>query len=166
MQSAAYWIDKLNLHKHPEGGYFREVYKAELLLKQDCLNNSFRGDRAASTSIYFLLEKNDFSAFHKIASDEIWHFYTGLPLKIYVLGSDGSLITHNLGDNPEAGEKFQVVIPAGNWFASQIRNGDGYALVGCTVAPGFDFADFELADRKKLIEQFPGQQELILSFTR
>jgi predicted cupin superfamily sugar epimerase len=166
MQSAAYWIEKLHLHPHPEGGYFREFYKSELLLKKDCLTDSFHGDRAACTSIYFLLDKGNSSAFHKIASDEIWHFYAGQPLVIYELNEDGLLISHLLGNNPDAGEKFQVVITAGNWFASRLVNGDGYALVGCTVAPGFDFADFEMANRGELLDKYPHHQDLIISLTR
>ncbi|MES2726442.1 MAG: cupin domain-containing protein, partial [Bacteroidota bacterium] len=141
--NAKYYIDKLGLTKHIEGGAFKETYRADLIIENNALTPNFKGDKNASTGIYFLLEYGQFSAFHRIASDEMWHFYDGDTLTIYEIESNGTLITHKLGRNLEAGETFQCVIKAGNWFGSRCEITEGFSLVGCTVAPGFDFADFE-----------------------
>jgi len=126
----------------------------------------FQGDRSASTHIYFLLAQGQFSAFHRIAADELWHFYAGDPLLVYEIAHNGRLVTHRLGDDPEKGESFHTVISAGSWFASAPAEASEYALVGCTVAPGFDFADFELADREMLAGQYAEYAELIRKYTR
>jgi predicted cupin superfamily sugar epimerase len=164
--NADYWIKKLQLTPHIEGGAFREVYRSPLSVPGHCLPILFQGDRNICTSIYFLLQQGQFSAFHRIASDELWHFYFGDPLLIHEINHSGMLITHRLGHDPEAGEKFQTVIKAGNWFASVPATGGAYSLVGCTVAPGFDFAEFELAERATLSRQYPGHAELIGALTR
>ena len=163
---ASYWIKKLQLTQHVEGGAFRETYRSELTIPRTILPLFFQGDRNASTSIYFLLASGQFSAFHRIASDEVWHFYFGDPLLVHEIGHNGRLITHLLGTNPEKGESFQTVVKAGSWFASVPAPGSEYALVGCTVAPGFDFADFELADRVTLSQQYPEHAALIQELTR
>ncbi|MGX5820319.1 cupin domain-containing protein [Chitinophaga lutea] len=164
--TAAYWREKLQLTQHVEGGSFRETYRAPLQIPQHSLPANFAGDRAASTGIYFLLEEGDFSAFHRIAADEMWHFYDGITLHIYEIRPDGRLLVHRLGRDVEQGEQLQLVIPAGSWFASSVEETGGFALVGCTVAPGFDFADFELADRKALSAAFPQHAGLIALLTR
>lgn len=152
---------------HVEGGSFREVYRSPLTVSKENLPLTFNGDKYFSTSIYFLLEKNQFSAFHKIASDELWHFYFGDTLIIYEIDALTTKLTeHKLGNNPEAGESFQTIIKAGNWFASRVANESEYALVGCTVSPGFDFEDFELAERNALIKKYPQHEDLITSLTR
>jgi len=163
---AAYWIEKLQLIKHAEGGYYRETYRSSLTVNKNQLPESFHGDRNFSTSIYFLLEEKEFSAFHRIASDEQWHFYAGNCLNIYEIAADGKLTEHKLGNNLQNVESFQIVIKAGSWFASSLANGEGYALVGCTVSPGFDFEDFELAEREILIREFPQHEDLIRKLTR
>jgi predicted cupin superfamily sugar epimerase len=164
--NAAYWIQQLQLTSHVEGGAFREVYRSELTISQKALPVFFQGNRNISTSIYFLLAGGQFSAFHRIASDELWHFYFGDPLLVYEIGHSGILTTHRLGPDIEKGESFQVVVKAGSWFASIPAEGSEYALVGCTVSPGFDFAEFELADRAALIKQYPQHAALIESLTR
>lgn len=164
--SAEYWKQALQLTRHVEGGAFRETYRAPLTIRQDALPAGFSGPRNASTGIYFLLEDGDFSAFHRIAADEMWHFYDGVTLHIYEIKPDGSLHVHKLGRDLEQGEQLQLVIPAGSWFASCVEETDGFALVGCTVAPGFDFADFELADRVVLSTLFPKHKGLIALLTR
>jgi len=164
--SAHFWKEKLKLTKHIEGGSFREVYRSQLHLSQSALTANHKGDRSASTSIYFLLENGDFSAFHRIASDELWHFYDGSCLSIYEIMPDGTLTKHFLGRDIDSGEQLQVLIPAGSWFASRVENPDSYSLCGCTVAPGFDYADFELADRKNLQQLFPQHSSLIEKLTR
>lgn len=160
MKPAGYWIEHLALQPHPEGGFYRENYRAEDSIARASLPHRFTGARSFSTGIYFLLRSQDFSAFHRIQSDEMWHHYAGSSLTIFVLGQSG-LTTHKLGTDLEAGERPQVVIPAGYWFAAQVPQADSYVLAGCTVSPGFDFADFEMAKRDALIEQFPGERELI-----
>lgn len=166
MNSAAYWTDKLQLTAHVEGGAFKEVYRSPLVLPQDALHKEHCGPRAASTSIYFLLQYGEFSAFHRIASDELWHFYDGAELAIYEIDKAGNLTRHLLGRDIDAGAQLQVLIKAGSWFASRVEVEGGYALCGCTVAPGFDFADFELAGREQLVKEYPQHQALITELTR
>ncbi|MCD6010530.1 MAG: hypothetical protein K0Q79_392 [Flavipsychrobacter sp.] len=166
MTSAAYWKEKLQLTSHIEGGAFKETYRAPLVLPQDALTTEHKGDRAAATGIYFLLEYGEFSAFHRIASDEMWHFYDGVTLAIYEIKSDGTLIRHLLGTDLESGALPQLVIHAGSWFASRVETEGGFTLCGCTVAPGFDFADFELANRDELVNAYPQHSALIASLTR
>jgi len=158
--TAAWWRETLQLTQHVEGGSFRETYRAPLVLQQPA------GPRAASTGIYFLLEDGEFSAFHRIASDEMWHFYDGVTLHIYEIKPNGTLHVHRLGRDITQGEQLQLVIPGGSWFASSVEETGGFALVGCTVAPGFDFADFELAERAALSQLFPQHAGLIGMLTR
>ncbi len=150
MTAARDWVRKLELIPHPEGGYFREIYRSEGLIPRAALPDGFGGDRAFSTSIYFLLEHPDVSRLHRIQSDEIWHHYAGNPLRIVSVGPDGALNSVLLGKSLEKSELPQRVVPAGHWFGAEVAEPGGWTLVGCTVAPGFDFADFELADNKKL----------------
>lgn len=165
-KNAEYWIDRLSLSPHPEGGYYRVTYQSALTVVQDALPSAFHGNRSASTAIYFLLAEEDFSAFHRIAADELWHFYAGSGLIVYVIDPEGSYSELHLGDVFEAGEVFQAVVKAGSWFASRLKDPAGFALVGCTVAPGFDFADFELAKRAELTAAYPKHRKLIEELTR
>lgn len=164
MKTAEYWIEKLGLESHVEGGAFKEVYRSPLVLNN--LPATFKGDRNAYTAIYFLLKNGDFSAFHRIASDEGWHFYEGTSLTVYEIEENGNLITHQLGRDIENGQSFQTTIKAGSWFGSRCDDENSYALVGCTVAPGFDFADLELADCEILSTQYPQHEKLIKELTR
>jgi hypothetical protein len=166
MQSAQYWIGQLKLERHPEGGFFRETYRAPLLIEQHALPTKFRGRRSISTAIYFLLAGEDFSALHRLAADEMWHFYAGSALLVHSIDLYGNHKVTKLGQHPEAGEEFQCVVPAGDWFGSCLEQPDEYALMGCTVAPGFDFADFEMAERAMLIAQYPQHRPLIEKLTR
>lgn len=163
--SAAYWKEKLGLTGHVEGGAFKEVYRSAMTIPQNALTGGHKGDRAASTGIYFLLEYGEFSSFHRIASDELWHFYDGCVLCVYEIKPSGELVKHLLGKDIDSGERPQLVIPAGSWFGSRVEQEGGYTLCGCTVAPGFDFADFELADRQTLTNQYPQHEEIIRSLT-
>jgi predicted cupin superfamily sugar epimerase len=165
-QNAQYWIDHLGLIPHPEGGYYRSTYKSALTIARSALPPTFHGDCSASTAIYFLLDGINFSAFHRIASDEVWHFYTGSALIVYVIDPDGNHSELHLGDRFDAGEAFQAVVKAGCWFASRVKDATSFALVGCTVAPGFEFVDFELATRSQLIRTYPAHQRLIEELTR
>lgn len=163
--SANYWIDKLNLTKHPEGGYFKEIYRSAESVDGDALPQRFGGARSFGTSIYFLLNSNEFSALHRIASDEIWHFYAGSPLTIYAINPNGVLSHIFLGNDFDSGEMFQAVVPAGSWFGANVQTPASFALVGCTVAPGFDFADFEMGNRKNLLTRFPQHKNIIEMLT-
>jgi uncharacterized protein len=168
-KDATYWVEKLGLLVHPEGGYFRETYRASEQI--DSLPDRFKAElsqpvgRSCSTGIYFLLESGQFSAFHRIKSDEMWHFYTGSSLTVYGINPAGQLVELLLGSDPEQGETWQAVVPAGWWFSSRVNSANTYALVGCTVAPGFDFADFELAERSQLLQAYPQHQTLIEQLT-
>jgi uncharacterized protein len=166
MKTASYWIQQLNLQSHPEGGYFAETYRSAESISASHLPARYGGERVFSTGIYFLLESGQFSALHRIQSDEMWHFYAGSRLTVYVIHPNGTSQEIYLGSNPEAGEVFQAVVPAGSWFGASVSVPGSYALVGCTVAPGFDFADFELADRMALRQQYPEHQSLIDRLTR
>ncbi len=166
MLEASYWVEKLGLLPHPEGGFYKENYRSGLTINVENGRERFPNGRSFSTGIYYLLEKGDFSAFHRIKSDEMWHFYAGDPLEIYFFDAGGLLQRIKLGKNPEAGEYFQAVVPANSWFASRPASGSSYSLVGCTVAPGFDFQDFEMAEKEHLLKEFPGNSEIILQLTR
>jgi predicted cupin superfamily sugar epimerase len=163
--NAEYWIQKLKLEAHPEGGYFRQTYKSDLLIGREALPG-FSGARAASTAIYFLLEGKNFSAFHRLRSDEMWHFYAGSALVVHVIEPAGSYSSILLGSDLEAGQTFQAVVPAGCWFASHVADWKSWALVGCTVAPGFEFADFEMGKLEELSERYPQYRELVERLTR
>lgn len=165
MNPAEYYIQQLGLESHVEGGAFKETYRSPLTIAQQHLPAGFGGDRNASTAIYFLLRYGQFSALHRIASDELWHFYDGDPLHIYEITPDGRLHTHRLGRDLEKGEQFQCMVKAGSWFGSRCEVEAGFSLVGCTVAPGFDFNDFVLADRDVLTEHYPRHRLLIESLT-
>ena len=164
--NAKHWIEKLRLEPHPEGGYFRQTYRSDVMIACEALPAGFAGARAASTAIYFLLEGENFSAFHRLRSDEVWHFYAGSPLVVEVIDPAGSRSSILLGDDSDAGQVFQAVVPAGCWFASHVAGWKRWVLVGCTVAPGFDFADFEMAKRERLVKQFPQHRKLIEQLTR
>ena len=158
--SASYFVESLDLRSHPEGGYFKESYRSDENFPVQALPERFEADRSFSTAIYFLLEGHQFSAFHRIKSDELWHFYYGIPLMVYIIHTDGHLETLKIGNDPGDGCSFQGTVKAGCWFASKPINNTGFSLVGCTVAPGFDFSDFELADAK-LADQFPQHRDLL-----
>jgi uncharacterized protein len=164
--SAEYWIERLKLEPHPEGGFFRQTYRSEISIARECLPLGFAGSRAASTAIYFLLQGLDFSAFHRLKSDEVWHFYAGSPVSVHMINAGGTYSELRLGMDMDAGEAPQHVVPAGCWFASHVTNWKSTALVGCTVAPGFDFHDFEMGTRAELIAAYSQHRNLIERLTR
>jgi hypothetical protein len=166
LKPAAYWVEKYQMQAHPEGGYFAETYRSAEQIPQVVLPERFSGARSFSTAIYFLLEGHHFSALHRIEADELWHFYAGQPLEVFVIDPDsGVLQIIRLGNNPDAREVFQAMVPAGAWFGSKPAEGASYSLVGCTVAPGFDFAGFELAERGMMLARFPQHQAVIEKLT-
>ncbi|MCF7816777.1 MAG: cupin domain-containing protein [Kiritimatiellales bacterium] len=150
-KSAQQWIDELELARHPEGGWFRRVYESELTVD---------GSRPAMSSIYYLLESGDFSALHRLKSDEQWHFYHGAPITIHMLDAGGRYTQTTLGTKGP----FQCTVKAGQLFGATV--GNGYALVGCTVAPGFDYSGFELPARGTLLRDYPLHAEMIGRLTR
>jgi predicted cupin superfamily sugar epimerase len=152
-------VSLLGLQPHPEGGWYREMYRsAENMTLADGRS------RSVATSIYFMLQGNDRSLFHRIRSDEHWYFHQGNAIEIvYIL--NGSLHTVLLGNDFSRGETPYAVIPAGVWFASCVHAGSGYGLVSCAVAPGFDFADFEMARRSELLSGYPDLREAVEKFT-
>jgi predicted cupin superfamily sugar epimerase len=164
MQPAAYWIDHLDLKPHPEGGFYKESYRATENIPVAALPGRFKGTRSFSTAIYFLLRTQDKSLFHRIKSDELWHFHAGSTLAIYVLSETG-LTVHKLGSRLEEGDTLQVVVPANTWFGAKVIDGNAYTLAGCTVAPGFDFQDFEMATTSQLLNDFPKHHEIIRQLT-
>jgi uncharacterized protein len=161
-------VTQLHLLPHPEGGYFKETYRSSGIIRQAELGSSFSGDRNFCTGIYFLLTGSNFSAFHRIKQDEMWHFYAGKTLLVHVIDPSGAYTCHRIGSNMPDGELPQLVVAAGCWFASEVASTDPkhYSLVGCTVAPGFDFDDFELAQCERLSELFPDHHEVIKRLTR
>jgi predicted cupin superfamily sugar epimerase len=154
-------ITHLELVRHPEGGWFRETYRSTETATVHALPGRFDGERVFSTAIYYLLEAGDISALHRIKSDEIWHFYAGSPLLIHAISPDGHYNALHLGPDSVSGERYQAVVPAGCWFGAELT-GAQFALAGCTVSPGFDFADFELADQLQLSASYPQHAELIM----
>ena len=165
-QNAKYWIENLQLEPHPEGGYFRQTYRSEMVIARGALPAGFGGARAASTAIYFLLERENFSAFHRLRSDEVWHFYAGEPLALHVIDPEGEYSRIFLGGDLEAGAVLQAVVDAGCWFASHVAEWNSFALVGCTVAPGFDFEDIEMGKNQELVARYPQHRALIERLTR
>jgi uncharacterized protein len=158
-------VQQLNLVPHPEGGYFRETYRAGESVGAAALPRRFGGARSISTAIYFLLESGQCSHLHRIKADEVWHFYAGDPLVVVEIDPAGDLKTTRLGGDLTAGAAFQHVVPAGSWFGALPAEGGRFSLVGCTVAPGFDFADFELAGRDALLAEYPRHQDWIRRLT-
>jgi predicted cupin superfamily sugar epimerase len=158
-------ISRLDLQPHPEGGYYRETYRSNGEILD--LPPYFEGSRNYSTAIYFLLTGDNFSAFHRIRQDEMWHFYLGSPIELIEISSEGKVTTTHIGNDLEKEQQLQHLVPGGSWFASRLLPGAGdYALAGCTVSPGFDFRDFEMAKRADLIQLFPDHGELITVLTR
>lgn len=191
---AHYFIEKLRLEPHPEGGFYRQTYKADLTIapvgqlshpvasKSEAPRVEQPDARAASTAIYFLLEGENFSAFHRLKSDEMWHFYAGSPMIVHVIDPAGEYSSILLGGDLDAGQVLQAVVKAGCWFASEIarpqfsetRREAGhpnfsdpkFSLVGCTVAPGFEFEDFEMGKRDELVRKYPQHRLLVERLTR
>jgi predicted cupin superfamily sugar epimerase len=166
MPSADELIRRLNLQPHPkEGGFFRETYRAREVWPAEALPPCYVGDRHASTAIYYLLTPGTCSALHRLQSDEVFHFYLGSPVRMLQLWPDGTGRTVILGPDILAGQRVQVVVPAGVWQGSLLAPGGEFALLGCTVAPGFEYVDYEAGKREELAAQYPAFAELITRLT-
>ncbi len=159
-------VEKLDLQEHVEGGFYKETYRSDGIIKLGNIPEGFERDRNYCTGIYFLLTSENFSAFHRIKQDEMWHFYEGSPLTIHMIDEGGRYSFQRLGLDLENNELPQFTVPKNVWFASEVEDPNTYCLTGCTVSPGFDFADFELAERKILIDAHPNHKEVIHRLTR
>lgn len=160
MKDATYFIEKLQMQKHVEGGFYKEsITSEENIVTVD------RGARDLWSSIYFLLQTGEVSHFHRLKSDEVWYYHGGNALTIYMITPEGELIKKSLGLDIEKGQLPQIVVPKGYIFGSAMEN-EGYSLVGCMVAPAFTFEDFELFDREYLIKEYPTHETIIRKLTR
>lgn len=157
-------IEQLGLEPHPERGYYRQTYRAS----QQVDSAAHPAPRAASTAIYFLVTADDPAThLHRLRSDEVFHLYDGGPLDIVRLFADGTWDIARLGMNLEAGERPQIVIPAGTWFGTALADGASHCLAGCTVAPGFEFDDFELIGNGRDLEtRYPDAGDWIRRMSR
>jgi hypothetical protein len=157
----------LNLEPLPgEGGHYAESYRSAERLARESLPERYCGQRSFGTAIYFLLTPDTFSAMHRLASDEVYHFYLGDPVELLCLREDGSGEVLTLGTDLDAGMRPQLAVRQGAWQGSRLRPGGKFALLGTTVAPGFEFADFELAKRDVLTERYPNFAGMIRELTR
>jgi len=163
--SAEQVIRLLGLKPHPEGGHFTELFRSTLSVS----SAAHPGVRAASTAIYFLLKQGEFSALHRVRSDEVWHHYAGDAIELHAFDEAGHTL-RRLGSDLAGGERPVAVIPTGVWQAARIVDGagprHGYALCGCTVSPGFDFADFELPSREEMLTKLAMHSEWVRALTR
>ena len=158
-QTAEEWITALDLQPHPEGGFYREIYRADLTVTV--------GDRqrSASTAIYYLLRAGERSRLHRLQSDELWHFYAGQPLTVHQLIPEQGYHALTIGADLSQGQQLCGGVPAGIWFGATVAAETGFSLVGCTVAPGFSFEDFEMAEAATLLKAFPESRSLIEQLT-
>ncbi len=164
-KTADYWIRKLGLTAHPEGGYFIETYHSPDVIKKHGLPERYFADRACAKAIYFLISGDQASKFHRLECEEIWCYHFGDALTLYIIEKNGDLQHVKLGPNFDNGEQLQVVVPYNVWFGAKVNKKDTYTLVSCITAPGFDFDDFELAERQALIQKYPQHKELIEMLT-
>ena len=155
MKDAKYWVNELKLLQHPEGGFYKEIYRSE----KSFIPAEIGEYRNYITSIYFLIEEGNVSHFHSIKQDELWFYHAGAPLSVYCINNDGSLNLLKIGPNPEQGEVLQAMVPANSIFGS--KSSGEFSLVSCVVAPGFDFTDFKLYQKSELLKQYPQHKEII-----
>lgn len=156
-------IEHYNMIAHPEGGYYVETYKSSGIIDASALPIGW-GNHSYSTAIYFLLREKEYSHLHRIRQDEMWHFYLGDSLRIVIIHENGRYEEIILGQDVLNGQVVQCVVPAGAWFGATPETGSRYSFVGCTVAPGFEFSDFELATTQELEQSFPQHKEKIKDF--
>jgi predicted cupin superfamily sugar epimerase len=172
-KNASFWIKRLQLSQHPEGGFYRETHRADIEIdfckesdnKQQIASENV--GRSISSTIYYLLDGSQVSVFHRMKNaDEIWHFYKGSSLTLYIIKeATRKVLEFRLGDKPEKGESFQVFVKRGSWFGAKVNDLSSYSLVGCTVSPAFSFADFEIASRSKLTSMCPEHEDIIRMLT-
>ena len=164
-EQAKYWIEKLNLREHPEGGFFTELYRSKRYVHLP----EYDGPRSVCTAIYYLLIADQFSFFHRIKSDEIWHYYAGSSLLLHIIEekeNETRLMNIRLGSNFDNNEAFQVVINSGSWFAASLTDNGSYSLVGCTVSPGFEYRDWEIGQMQTLSRLYPQYKSVIEKYAK
>ena len=158
-------INHLNLEKHPEGGWFKETYRSDTFIGEDTLPAGYKHGRNLKTVIYFLLKSGEKSASHRLRSDEFWYWHSESSLEVIIIHPDGNLQIELMGTDILNGQSPQLLLPAGTWFAARCTKPQSFALISCSVTPGFDFSDFELAEREALTKQFPQHQKIINELT-
>jgi len=159
-------IDYLGLSPHPEeGGWFRETHRADEALSRDILPGRYAGPRSLGTAIYYLLTPDTYSHMHRLLSDETFHFYAGGPCEMLQLNPDGSAQTILFGNDVLAGQRPQIVVPRNHWQGLRLLPGADFALMGCTVAPGFEYEDYAHGDRTELTTRYPEFREQIIRLT-
>ncbi|MFA6469015.1 MAG: cupin domain-containing protein [Bacteroidota bacterium] len=164
--SVSKYIKSLSLSPHPEGGFYKEIYRAEGVIPQLNLPIRYSGGRSYSTAIYYLLESGDISSLHRLRSDEQWFHIDGAALTIHSIAPDGTYTQQHIGKQLDKEELPHAVVTRGNWFGGTVDDENSFSLVGCVVAPGFDFEDFELANRDLLLQQFPQHAAIIQKLSR
>lgn len=161
-QDPQYYISKLGLEPHPEGGYFKRTFESQEQITDQELTVDFEGKRMLYTSIYFLLTSNDVSHFHRLQSDELWYYHAGSPLSVHMIDENGEYTEHKLGLDLENGEVPQVLVPKNTIFGSSVQDRETFSLVGCMVSPGFEYQDFELFTQEELLLKYPEHKEIIV----
>jgi predicted cupin superfamily sugar epimerase len=164
MNNAAYWIQHLGLVPHPEGGFFKEIYRSSISIDKQMLPLGFKGSRRLATSIYYLLRSEDISHFHRLHSDELWFHHFGSSIRIIIIDQEGHKQTKMLGPRVERAEHLQVLIPAGTIFGAEVMENDSFGLFGCVVSPGFEFDDFEMYGKEDLLQAYPKHAGIIEKF--
>jgi predicted cupin superfamily sugar epimerase len=165
METKEFWIEKLNLKSHPEGGYYNEIYASKERITSIDLTHKFQGTRSLATSIFYLLDSESVSKFHKLQSDEIWYYHHGATLHVYTIDNQDILNHYKLGSNAKEGEIFQLILPAGIIFAAEVIDKEAFSIFGCMVTPGFTFEDFELLVREDMLHVYPEYEEIIKRLT-
>lgn len=155
------WIKRLELQVHPEGGYYKEIYRSKDIINSS--NSHINEQRPSSTSIYYLLDSETKSFCHKLKSDEIWYYHLGASVTLYLIDQNGNFSIKICGSGKE--EEPSVLIPKNTWFGARVMQPNSFVLVSCMVSLGFEFADFEMADRNELISMFPQHKEAIIKYT-
>lgn len=161
-QDPQYYISKLGLEPHPEGGYFKRTFESQEQITDQELTVDFEGKRMLYTSIYFLLTSNDVSHFHRLQSDELWYYHAGSPLSVHMIDENGEYTEYKLGLDLENGEVPQVLVPKNTIFGSSVKDRETFSLVGCMVSPGFEYQDFELFTQEELLLKYPEHKEIIV----
>ncbi len=159
-------IRHYDLQPHPEGGYFIETYRSTGIIPAAALPPTFSGALPYASSIFYLLEEGDMSCLHRIRQDELWHFYLGDPMRLLMISPDGVFSEVLLGQDVLNGQHLHYTVPAGYWFGATPASGSAFCLLGCTVAPVFSFADFEMGYTEPLLALFPHLGRIITQFTR
>ena len=165
MKNYQFWIQHLNLQPHPEGGFFREVFRSNIEIDQKSLPFGYSGKRKLSTSIYYMLRSGEISKLHCLKSDELWYYHFGSSLRIVMIDKEGIKHIKVLGPRLEKAEQLQLLIPSGTIFGAEVVEPDSFSLLGCLVTPGFEFDDFEIFNSDELVKTYPKHADLIKQFS-